>query len=114
MKATTTSTTTTTSATMIAVFMVWWRGRVGQRPGVEPQHCDNYAAPMSPSTLRACPPSSRSARDDRKLRDRPALVVDVVDEDVLAEVLGAGEESAPAVDARDLLDERRQHAALLE
>src|SRR5438445_1296020 len=48
------------------------------------------------------------------LRDRAALVADVVDQDVLAQAIGAGEERAALVDAGQLLDELRQHAALLE
>src|SRR5437660_5077172 len=48
------------------------------------------------------------------LRDRAALVADVVDQDVLAQAIGAGEERAALVDAGQLLDELRQHPALLE
>src|SRR5438309_5417729 len=48
------------------------------------------------------------------LRDRAALVADVVDQNVLAEAIGAREERAALVDAGQLLDELRQHPALLE
>src|SRR5713101_3683502 len=43
-----------------------------------------------------------------------ALVPDVVDEDVLAEAVGRGEEGAAMVDARHLLHEGHQGAALLQ
>src|SRR2546425_4965724 len=45
--------------------------------------------------------------------DRAALVADVVDQDVLAEAFRASEERAPLVDPGQLLDEGRQHPALL-
>src|SRR4030095_225603 len=48
------------------------------------------------------------------LRDVTALVTDVVDESVLAEAVGTGEERAALVDAGQLLDELREHPALLE
>src|SRR5207342_3215062 len=48
------------------------------------------------------------------LRDVAALVADVVDQDVLAEAVGAREERAALVDAGQLLDELREHPALLE
>src|SRR5262245_63424824 len=48
------------------------------------------------------------------LRDRAALVADVVDQDVLAEAVGAREERAALVDAGQLVDELREHLALLE
>src|SRR2546422_11493446 len=48
------------------------------------------------------------------LGDVAALVADVVDQDVLAEAVGAGEERAALVDAGQLLDELREHPALLE
>src|SRR5262249_2571685 len=77
-------------------------------------------APMSKRSrharLNARCASSRGARSDdpRTSGDAAALVADVVDEDVLAEAIRASEEGSALVDAGQLIDELREHPALLE
>src|SRR5712691_8786634 len=75
------------------------------------------APTSSTRTGRRSPPGSLARNDERlgwSAADEPAAGADEVDDDVLAQLLGGGEERTAVVDAGHVLDEAREVRAALQ